>query len=292
MDSLHPILLNGFAPLIQLWAGICLLFFYEKFLDASPFAKSIADIQKNLNKFLMSYINFIPDEYLGLKEIRCLDPWPFLRPTIKNLAYVSFAYAVMILCYIGIEEHPSYLNYCCTFQVLDVFFILYVLVATLGYRLGFFHSLKTAFIFIAFLITYFHFHNSINELLLSQGIYIGNYTSKSKITIITIFIAVSPVFSIGVLLLILDSIWKRKMKKIKALRKKVDLMFDVLGGFKKIEVLPQDYIDTIEKSVGHQVISGVNASEAINNTIAQLIKEECERLFKNSKIDISISNET
>lgn len=291
MDSLHPIFLNGFAPLIQLWAGICLLFFYEKFLDLSPFAKSIADIQKNLKQFFMSYINFIPNKYLGLKkEFRCLDPWPFLRSTIKNLAYVSFAYAVILLCYIGIEQHPVYATYGCTFQVLDVLFILYVICATLGYKLRFFHSVKTAVVFIAILVTYFHFHIPVNNFLLSHGLCIGDYYSKSNLTVITIFVAVSPVFCIGLLLLILDYIWKRKMNNIATLRQNIDLMFDVLGGFKEIKELPEDYIDAIEKEVGHQVIFGVDASQAINNTIAKLISEECERLFKNSKLDIRNNN--
>ena len=60
--------LQGFAPLIQLWAGICLLFFYESLLNKSPFTALCDDIHNLYKIFINQYNGLIPDETISFNE--------------------------------------------------------------------------------------------------------------------------------------------------------------------------------------------------------------------------------
>lgn len=60
--------LQGFAPLIQLWAGICLLFFYESLLDKSPFSSLCKEIRQLYQDFINQYNGLIPSTVISADE--------------------------------------------------------------------------------------------------------------------------------------------------------------------------------------------------------------------------------
>ena len=112
--------LTGFAPLIQLWAGICLLMFYEKFLEETPFLKIIKKISKVSEKFGMNFQSIIKQKGVEKLEDIYKNDWKCVHKTIKNMAFVSFTYAVILLCFIGIEGIDYYNNtYFYSLEILD-----------------------------------------------------------------------------------------------------------------------------------------------------------------------------
>ena len=54
-ESVTEISFTGFAPLIQIWAGICLLFFYEGLLKKSPLDSTLKQIENLYNDFVSRY---------------------------------------------------------------------------------------------------------------------------------------------------------------------------------------------------------------------------------------------
>lgn len=69
---MDDIMLVNFAPLIQLWAGICLLFFYEPILKNFPLSKLYEEKQNLIVSFLGKYQAYLDDEKLmkGYRMIR------------------------------------------------------------------------------------------------------------------------------------------------------------------------------------------------------------------------------
>ena len=101
-------MLVNFAPLIQLWAGICLLFFYEPILKNFPLSKLHEEKQNLIVSFLGKYQAYLDDEKLmkGYKMLE--DKWDIFYQTIKNLASLNFYFSLVVLAYIGIESHNYY----------------------------------------------------------------------------------------------------------------------------------------------------------------------------------------
>lgn len=78
---MDEIALINFAPLIQLWAGICLLFFYEPLLTKFPLTKLQEEKQTLITDFLGKYQAYLTNEQLaeGYKMLKSTWDIFFIR---------------------------------------------------------------------------------------------------------------------------------------------------------------------------------------------------------------------
>ena len=185
--------LQGFAPLIQLWAGICLLFFYESLLDVSPFSDLCKKIRNLYNNFKNQYNGLILENAISADEY-VKDHWNNnLVPTIKCIASMCFFYSVFILAFIGIEGCDNYgSEYYCALQITNTIVLIYLFCAIIFYKAKAFHGFVPSIILTVLLLIYFHFHFHINEFCISY-FSIGSVWEKSQITIYTIFTCISGI---------------------------------------------------------------------------------------------------
>lgn len=109
------VLLSSFSPLIQLLAGICLLFFYCELLKYSPFAPAqdrLCTLYKEIyDELTTKYQVFLPEDTDSLKSNISFDSdnhWNRFRSSIYCLAIFCFFYCLLILLIAGIENHVKY----------------------------------------------------------------------------------------------------------------------------------------------------------------------------------------
>lgn len=181
--------LTNFAPLIQLWAGFCLLFFYETLFKHSPLANLVEGLKKLHKEFVMECIDFIPKEQIIDVDKYAKDNWEeHLLPTIKNLASLTFFYSVFILIFIGIENVKGLGDhYIYALQPINWLIIIYAVVAALCVKAKIFHTYWTPIIGIILIVGYFHKYDQINTWLVYHSCYIGEYWSPSSISVFTLF---------------------------------------------------------------------------------------------------------
>ena len=154
--------LREFAPLIQLWAGLCALFFYQSLLKKSPLHTYRNSIKELYDGFIMKYSIFIPADKQLQGDEYVEDKWKNLLPTIKNMAILCFFYSAFILVYIGIENCSLYEHYYQVFQVLNIIISVYFILAMLFPKCKIFHSIYTVYIIVVFIIIYLQIHFLIN----------------------------------------------------------------------------------------------------------------------------------
>lgn len=214
---MDEIALINFAPLIQLWAGICLLFFYEPLLTKFPLTKLQEEKQTLITDFLGKYQAYLTNEQLaeGYKMLK--STWDIFYKTIKNLAALGFYYAIIILAYIGIENHPMYRDYYQALQILNSCIILYTLLTWICYKTKFFVKYMNALVVIIILMIIFHFYHPINDFFTSKIGTLGCFLSKSETSIFTLFTCILglAVTLIHILILSVQIYYtKSKIKKI------------------------------------------------------------------------------
>lgn len=96
------IFLTYFTPLIQLWAGICLLFFYVKLLDHSPLESHIDKVSEDLLEIRNRFQGIIDDD----KNLDFSLKWgEYFLPRVKNMAALTFFYCLFILLAIGFGRY-------------------------------------------------------------------------------------------------------------------------------------------------------------------------------------------
>lgn len=134
--------LAGFAPLLQVWGGICLLFFYTELIKRSPLdnwwkesLKSICDCSsllltkyQNLSSSqeklteLESYLN---DTDNGQKFNA--SSWEKTRTALYNLAKFGFFHVTTLLIYCGFEAYNLCKNIYPVLLIIDIIAVLYII---------------------------------------------------------------------------------------------------------------------------------------------------------------------
>lgn len=115
-DVQQPYLfLGNFIQLVQLWAAICLLFFYVPLLTSTPLKKALEKLYNNFKEFAANHNVAVTDS----KKLYDPTKWnKTFHPRIKSMAAMSFFYCVFLLVYIGAIrtwksfypiQHPSFL---------------------------------------------------------------------------------------------------------------------------------------------------------------------------------------
>lgn len=211
--------LISFAPLIQLWAGICLLFFYCELLDKSPFESAKSQLYtlygEIYDELTTKYQVFIPEDnsMCNITLSQGDKHWDYFRTSIYCMAIFCFFYALIILIFTGMERHHEYGIYFQALQVTNTLALVYFLLNTIVYKTFWGQSKICAICFALILGIYIPFH-----FFISEKIQIGNSWSQTSISVYTLFTCISGVFLILIHLCIdWYTIYKckRSIKRIK-----------------------------------------------------------------------------
>ncbi len=271
--------LQGFAPLIQLWAGICLLFFYESLLEKSPFSSLCKEIRQLYQDFINQYNGLIPETVISADEY-VKDHWSRnFVPTIKCMASMCFFYSAFILAFIGIEGNNNYGGaYYCALQVMNTIVWLYLIGAIIFYKVKIFHGFMSSIIMSAILLLYFHFHFAINNSC-TDFICFGNVWNKSDITIYTVFTCIGGVLLICGRLFVSWFILQCQERSVRSINKKFRIFADYnLGRIKRGE-LPQKELKRIMKICNEKF--NKNEVQAIDATVfSEAMKEEIAKEYR------------
>ena len=191
---MEEISLISFSSLIQLWAGICLLFFYEPLLERFPLVEYQKRKELLFSSFLGKNQGFIDDDLLG-KGYEAIDSrWDLFYKTIQNFATLGFLYCIFLLAFIGIENVETFENHYQALQIMNVCIITYSLFAWLCYKTKWLKGFKSAIIFFVILLILFHLFDSVNNFFVSKGIVVGYFWTKSHIYVLTLFTCFSGAF--------------------------------------------------------------------------------------------------
>ena len=273
--------LSNFAPLIQLWAGICLLFFYETLFKESPLANIVEGLKKLHRNFVLQYIDIIPkEEVMDVNEI-AKDNWEeHLLPTIKNIASLTFFYAVFILFFIGIENH-KHLGQESVFalQPINCFILLYLLSAAIFVKTKLFHTYWTPVICFAALVLYFIWFKDIDNFFISYVYCFDENLSRSEIVIFTLI----TLFS-GLLLVIgrIFMVWinlKSKRSSIEKLDRNCKELVAVRMKLRPLNQLPKKLLEKIQPKINERIDGRTKDTNIVlQESIAEEILDEYKTL--------------
>lgn len=265
--------LTGFAPLIQLWAGICLLFFYMELLRDSPFKALLAKIENQYTIFLSQYNGLLPSDVLSAKEY-AKDSWNIsAQPAIKCIAINCFFYSVVILAYIGLEPYDK-VQPChyCTLQILDFMEWVFNIAVIIFWHKPIFHQIRTSVCFFIVLIAMLFFFPHINALCVAHFT-VGDFYERTLITyfsLVTCFSGlVIVIIRIGISYL---TLLYRSWALLK-IYKQFSFFADYCIGRIKLKDLPKNIRDSIMKRCCN-AFSESEENAITTETVKKYMKEE------------------
>lgn len=268
--------LSGFAPLIQIWAGICLLFFYESLLKKFPLEKTKEQTKALFDEFTANYQVYIEPEKMPQFESFQGTKWEanFL-PTIRNMAALSSFFSVFVLACIGIEGTSLYEMRLPAIQIINIAIWFYMVVAILFTGFKIFHTYWTCVIYTLLLIVFYHLFPYINEWMISKEWIIGEPLSERKITVMTLFTCASPLPLVLFHLFYDWLIFRKRRGNLKEINENFGLMTQVMFNMAKPADFPKKLQKKILKRVKDAVLDKgeVNAKD-INDYLTEEIKYE------------------
>ncbi|WP_289739512.1 hypothetical protein [Paramuribaculum intestinale] len=271
--------LQGFAPLIQLWAGICLLFFYESLLEESPFSTLCKEIKQLYDDFKNRYNGLIPADAISA-DVYVKDHWSSnFVPTIKCIASMCFFYSVFILAFIGIEGNSEYGGfYYCALQIMNTIVWIYLIGAIIFYKFRIFHGFISSIILSVVLLLYFHFHFTINNF---SVIYLccGDVWEQSSITIYTVFTCIGGILLTCFRLLVSWFILQCQKRSVHSINNKFRVFADYNLGRIKMDELPQKKLKRIMRICNEKFSK--NEIQAIDATVfSGAMKDEIAKEYR------------
>ena len=269
--------LSGFAPLIQIWAGICLLFFYEILLLKNfPLEKTKRQTKALFDEFTANYQGYIEPKKMPQFESFQGTKWEtnFL-PTIRNMAALSFFFSVFILACIGIENTSMYEMRLPAIQVISIAVWVYMLVAILFTGFKIFHTYWTCVIYSLLLVVFYHLFPDVNGWLVSKEWIIGEPLSETKITVMTLFTCASPLPLILLHLFYDWLIFRKRRKNLKVINENFALMTQVMLNMAKPADFPKKLQKKLWKKVKDTVLNkGEVKAKDLNDYLTEEIKDE------------------
>lgn len=145
-------LFSAYTPLIQIWTGICLLFFYVDLLSHSPLKGIITSFNDKTYKVSEILRNRIQGVIFD-KHFTLTDNWEGYKSRVKNMAAITFFYCLFILFLIGLyrfnNNNPLFSE---IFIVSVDFFVIIYLITCNFFDWKIFHSYLTPIIYITSII--------------------------------------------------------------------------------------------------------------------------------------------
>lgn len=99
-------ILSAYTPLIQIWTGICLLFFYVDLLSQSPLKGVIMFFNDKTYKASEAIRNRIQGVIFD-KHFTLTDDWEKYKSRVKNMAAITFFYCLFLLFLIGMYRYSE-----------------------------------------------------------------------------------------------------------------------------------------------------------------------------------------
>lgn len=268
---MNGLTLAPFASLIQLWAGICLLFFYEPILEKFPLVKAQNEKEKLLKSFLGKSQAFLDESALN-KGYKLLDNnWSLFYRTIQNFATIGFFYSVFLLCFIGIENIDACSEKYKALQIMDVSILLYSLTAWLIYKTKWLKGFTCAIIFSALLCIFFHHFETVNSFCIRKNIVLGHFWEKSDIHILTLFTCLSGAF-ISFIQILIQLV---RLSYLKYRLGKVNATIDVLASFLIGETKSSNFPTKLQEKAAKHFIKNEMDPASIN----QFAKAEIKNIY-------------
>ena len=227
----HSYLVN-FIQLIQIWAAICVLFFYQPFLEDSPLLDKLKELDKRFKKFISSH----QDIFDKSNESYIYDPtkWSNFVPRIKNMAAITFFYCVFLLVYIGVEKswgnfypvtHPSFLLYS------NILIILYVILCSI-FDWKLFQQYRTPVVYIIVIFVLFLGYELFDKLISGikgyVGLHLGHENTWFWITIITLFVCIIAMILLIIRIWANNYVVKQKVSTLQRLHRKFDVFENII----------------------------------------------------------------
>lgn len=239
--------------LIQLWAAICLLFFYAPigFLKDSPFKQKISILTKDVRDFVAQH-----DVVSQFGSIQIYDPtrWRDYVKRIKNMTAMSFFYCVFLLFYVGVQKswdsfypisHPSFL------LISDGIVVFYLIIFSFINHKSIIPYIPPTICFVMIFVIFLsfeEFHNLIEEFqqLIGSNIHLTHKKSWPTVTLITLGVCI---FS---MLIILIRIWRDyviingQLKTLHSLNNKLNRLENTIF---RLKVDEYSELDSISKEI-------------------------------------------
>ena len=268
--------LSGFAPLIQVWAGICLLFFYEILLKNFPLEKTKRQTKALFDEFSANYQAYIDSDKMPQFESFQGTKWESnFVPTIKNMAGLSFFYSIFILACIGIEGTTMFEARMAAIQILNVAVGVYMLIAILFTRLRLFHTYWTCVIYFFLMIGFYHLFPDFNEWMISHDWIVGEAFTETKTTVMTLFTCVTPLPLIMLHLLYDWAVFMRRKHNLHEINNNFALMTKTIVGLSKPADFPKKLQDKLLKRVKDAVLDrGELKTQDLIEYLTEEIKDE------------------
>lgn len=282
-----------FTPLLQLWTGICLLFFYLKLLENSPLKSHINKVNKSskekskeiLNKFQGNIS--IDDKNLTLVSTN----WKEFVPRIKNIAALTFFYCLFLLYILCVDryckENGTIAN--CVYLITTSSFIFaYIICCSLfNLKIGkrnqvkIFHNYLTPIIYILFLVPFYFICFEYIE-----NWYLGilGFDNPYLTDIISICVLLTCILGIISVLIYIIKDWviiEYKKIRLNILTRKVKKYYAAMLHKDPLNELPRSYRKKIKNKLSKQLVEkGQVTRKEMEKFIEEEIQEEYKRIFR------------
>lgn len=212
MAYLNELSLASFSPLIQLWAGICLLFFYMEFLGKSPLhdrkEKIIEKCEKCYELFVTKYQNLSPEnlDLSFLPEVRESEStrWATIKTDVFNLGKFGFLHSVLVLVYIGFENFLPCKGLYPALLIVNLIALIYIVLNFFAYKSSIIQKpwlLYCCFGLMCFCLAFFlSLPEEIRERIIAFGV------CRTAVTLLTLFVCILAYMIVALAYVIRDFI--------------------------------------------------------------------------------------
>lgn len=274
------LLLAPYSPLIQLLAGIYLLFLYESFFLKNPLTQQQTEINSSLIKFTNQYQGNLTKGQTKTAIKRIVshnERWNNFSTTIKRIYLLSFLFCVFLLIYVGSESIEKYRSYHYALQIMDSGVLIYSIFLWSLYQWK--HVLKkfvSVIIIFFFLVFLFHHFEYINKFCFSHNIILTDNMTTSHISILSIILCFTGIIisTIHIILSYIRIVLTRR--RIGQLSKNTGYWVDILMKRKEIKDLPKRF----QKKCSHWLINQNLSNEGLNNFLEEEVNKEFKRFIR------------
>ncbi len=278
--------LENFIQLIQLWATICALFFYQDHILAKSPNNQLSKLQRLIKKFISSH------QLVASTDEKAYDPikWVPFRDRIKNMAAMTFFYCVFLLIYIGVQrewdyfypiQHPSFLI------IINLIVLSYLILCWLcNYQI--FHTYFTPGITIIVFLLFFLFYEYTDKHIFDKVCH-GILVHKNTwfwVSISTLFVSITGIFMILLRIWRDNIILKRKYNFFLKLDYLLDICEDSINeilkvdSFSNLSTKTRFIISIVSDNDETQAKSLFDDDKAVLiNIITKTLKNEYENIF-------------
>lgn len=205
MQYTDDLFLTSFAPLLQIWGGICVLFFYTALLAKSPlenkWLKSLGALRKcSFSLLTPKYKELLPEGINPDSLIRSIKKnaksrstgplWQIVRRAVYNLAKFVFFHVIILLLYIGFECFSPFKEMYHALLLTNLIAVLYIVLNFGLYKKRLIQSDWGLYLFVGLMVVCLIFYPIIyNKCVFFRNLIIRVGISRTAVTYITLLLS-------------------------------------------------------------------------------------------------------